>query len=71
MPKLPRVSAAAMVRHLKRQGFVEDRQRGGHLTMFRPADSTSITIPMHPGDLPVKVVHGILRRAGLSPDDLR
>ena len=31
MVRMPQVTAAALVRFLKSQGFVEDRQQGSHL----------------------------------------
>jgi predicted RNA binding protein YcfA (HicA-like mRNA interferase family) len=33
MPRLPQLTARELVRFLKSQGFVEDRQTGSHLTL--------------------------------------
>ena len=33
MARLPQVSARELVRFLKAQGFVDDRQSGAHLTL--------------------------------------
>jgi len=71
VPKLPRISAAQMVRALRRAGFAEDRQRGGHLTMRHEEGARRVTIPMHPGDMSARLVYKILKQAGLSGDDLR
>jgi predicted RNA binding protein YcfA (HicA-like mRNA interferase family) len=37
MARMPQVSARELVRFLKAQGFVEDRQSGAHLTLRHPA----------------------------------
>ena len=69
MPKLPRgISAAEMVRALMRNGFVRHRQQESHLTLRRLDDDVRVVVPMHPGDLPVRLVHKILKQAGLTPD---
>ncbi len=34
MPRMPQVTASDIVRFLKSQGFVEDRQSGSHLTLW-------------------------------------
>jgi predicted RNA binding protein YcfA (HicA-like mRNA interferase family) len=34
MPRMPQVTARELVRFLKSQGFVEDRQAGSHLTLW-------------------------------------
>ncbi len=34
MSRMPQVTAGEMVRFLKSQGFVEDRQSGSHLTLW-------------------------------------
>jgi predicted RNA binding protein YcfA (HicA-like mRNA interferase family) len=33
---MPQVTAREIVRFLKSQGFVEDRQTGSHLTLWHP-----------------------------------
>ena len=68
MAKLPRVNAAKMVRALVREGFSKRRQVGSHLTLRRDSDRVRVVVPMHPGDLPVYVVHSVLKQAGLTPD---
>ena len=66
MPKLPRVNARRLVAALRRAGFVDDRQKGSHLTMRHPGRPGRVVIPMHPGDLSTGLVHDILREAGLT-----
>jgi len=71
MPKLPRVSAARLVRALRRAGFAEDHQVGSHLTLIHPTTGQRVVVPMHPGDLPIGLLHDILKQAGLTGDGLR
>jgi predicted RNA binding protein YcfA (HicA-like mRNA interferase family) len=49
MARMPQVSARELVRFLKAQGFVEERQSGSHLTLRHAAHRTSVTIPVHTG----------------------
>jgi len=71
MAKLPRISAVEMTRALRRAGFLDDNQEGSHLSMRDPDTGRRVTIPMHPGDLPTRVTHKILKQAGLTASDLR
>ena len=48
MPRMPQVRARELVRFLKSQGFIEDRQQA-HLTLWHEAQKISVTIPMHTG----------------------
>ena len=49
MSRMPQVTARELVRFLKSQGFVEDRQSGSHLTLWHEGRRASVTIPMHTG----------------------
>ena len=71
MPKQPRVNASEIVRALRRAGFEPARQEGSHLTLHHRVTDRQVTVPMHPGDLTVRLTHKILKQAGLSADDLR
>ena len=71
MAKLLIVNAEEMIRAMRRAGFVEDRQAGSHLTMYRPETGRRVTTPRHPGDMPRRLIRRILRHADLTPDDLR
>jgi predicted RNA binding protein YcfA (HicA-like mRNA interferase family) len=46
---LPSLSAAKVVRAMKRAGFVELRQKGSHLILFNGETKSHVTIPMHKG----------------------
>jgi predicted RNA binding protein YcfA (HicA-like mRNA interferase family) len=69
--KLKRVTAAEMAKALRRAGFTDDRQEGSHLTLRDLGSGRSVTVPMHPGDMPVRLTHKILKQAGLTAQDLR
>jgi len=67
---MPQVTARELVRFLKSQGFVEDRQSGGHLTLWHAERSVSITIPVHAGcDIGRGLAVRILKDAGFTADD--
>ena len=67
MPLRP-LRAREIVRKLERAGFAFRRQRGSHARYVHP-DGRGVTVPMHPGDVPVGVVRSILRQAGLTEEE--
>jgi predicted RNA binding protein YcfA (HicA-like mRNA interferase family) len=75
MPRLPVVTGGELIRALERVGFVAVRQRGSHVQLRRvdPAGNiTTFPVPVHSGrTLKRGTLLGILRKAGVEPDDLR
>ena len=70
MSRMPQVTARELVRFLKTQGFSEDRQKGGHLTLWHEGRRASVTIPIHTGcDIGRGLAVRILKDAGFSVDD--
>jgi predicted RNA binding protein YcfA (HicA-like mRNA interferase family) len=70
MTRMPSVSSRELVRFLKKQGFVEDRQRGSHLTLWNENLKKAVTIPIHGGcDIGRGLAVRILKDAGFSIDD--
>jgi predicted RNA binding protein YcfA (HicA-like mRNA interferase family) len=70
MSRMPQITARELVRFLKSQGFVEERQTGSHLTMTHPESGVSVTIPMHTGcDVGRGLAVHTLKDAGFSVDD--
>ena len=70
--KFPRVTCDELIRVLKKAGFVEKRQKGSHLTMFRESDKRRATVPIHAGrEVPIGTLRGILRDADISADNFR
>jgi predicted RNA binding protein YcfA (HicA-like mRNA interferase family) len=70
MSRMPQVTAHDLVRFLKTQGFLEDRQSGSHLTLWHPERNVSATIPVHTGcDIGRGLAVRILKDAGFSVED--
>ena len=70
MARMPQVTARKLVRFLKSQGFVEQRQSGSHLTLLHPGRGLSVTVPVHTSmeigrGLAVRILHD----AGFTVDD--
>ena len=69
-PRLPRLRCRKVVRALKRAGFVERRQRGSHLHMWRESDNKRVTVPIHSGrTMPIGTLRAILRDVDISVDE--
>ena len=66
MPKLPRVSGAAIVRALERLGFEKARQSGSHVIMRR--GTKGCLVPLH-SEVKVGTLAGVLRQAEISVED--
>ena len=70
MARLAGLTAAEVIRKLRRAGFVFDRQAKGSHEIWRNSGSRArTTVPNHPGDLPEGTVRAIVRQAGLSVDE--
>jgi len=46
---MPQITAFELIRFLKAQGFIEDRQFGSHLTLFHDINHISVTVAIHSG----------------------
>jgi len=70
MPRLPQLTARELVRFLKHQGFVEDRQSGSHLTLWHPTRKVAVTVPIHTSiDIGRGLAARILKDAGFTVED--
>lgn len=70
MTRMPQVTARELIRFLKSQGFVEDRQSGSHLTLRHEGSKATATIPVHGSvDLGRGLAVRILKDAGFSVED--
>lgn len=66
MERLPRITAAEVIKALKRAGFFIARQSGSH-KIFKNKAGKRVTVPYHSGKIiHLKVLHYILMDAGLS-----
>jgi predicted RNA binding protein YcfA (HicA-like mRNA interferase family) len=67
---MPQVTARELIRFLKSQGFVEDRQSGSHLTLRHESRKVTATVPVHGSvDLGRGLAVRILKDAGFSVED--
>jgi len=70
MTRMPAVTARELVRFLKKNGFVEDRRSGSHLTLWNDDQKKTVTVPVHTGcDLGRGLAIRILKEAGFSIED--
>ena len=70
MPKLPNVTAQALIAALEKIDFLVVRQKGSHVRM-KHEDGRVVTIPVHTGkDIGKGLLLKILRDADLSKEAL-
>lgn len=71
-PRLPRVTAADLLRALNRDGWFRHHQKGSHIYFKHPTKKGYVTVAMHTGKtIPPDTLQRILQQAGLSADELR
>ena len=71
-PRQPRITAAQLLRALKRAGWYEHHHTGGHAYLRHPSRPGLVTVPRHAGViLKPKTLASILDQAGLTADELR
>lgn len=71
MSKLPSLKPRDVIAALKRVGFVEHHQKGGHLHLWNEGLRRIVTIPVHPGDIKRGTLNAIVRQSGLTVDQFR
>ena len=74
MSKLPGdLPGDRLIRALARAGWYQDHQVGSHVTLrHRENPGRKVVVPLHPGRaLKPKVLHRILREAGITIEQLR
>lgn len=70
MTRMPQVTARDLVRFLKQNGFVDDRQTGSHLTLWNEEKKIAVTVPVHTGaDIGRGLAVRVLKDAGFTVDD--
>jgi predicted RNA binding protein YcfA (HicA-like mRNA interferase family) len=69
-PRLRRVSGQAAIRALERLGFVQVRQRGSHVVLRKQmaGGTAGCVVPLH-RELAIGTLRGILRQAGVTPEE--
>ena len=69
--RLPQITAADVVRALKKAGWEEIRQQGSHLRLRHEGHAEDLTISLHRGDMPKGTLNAIIKRASLSQAEFR
>ena len=71
MPKLSPISARKLIKTLKKEGFVEVRQKGSHLRLAHN-DGRKTTIPVHSGEkIGIGLLAKILKDTNFNVDKFR
>jgi predicted RNA binding protein YcfA (HicA-like mRNA interferase family) len=66
------VTAARVLRALRRDGWAVERQSGSHAQLRHPTKPGQVTVPRHAGViLSPKTLAAIAEQAGLTIDELR
>ena len=70
MPRLRRLSGREAIRALEKLGFVQVRQRGSHVVLRRETSEGAVgcVVPLH-RELAIGTLRGILKQAGVTPDE--
>jgi len=71
MPKLPTLTAEAVIKLLEKKGFILDRSKGSHQLYINPTTGKRVVVPFHRKDLPKGTLLEILRQAGISKEELK
>lgn len=70
--RLPRITAAQLLRALHRDGWQEHRRSHGHVQLKHQSRPGRVTIPVHPGlIIKPKTLSRALEQAGLTIAELR
>ncbi|OHA01085.1 MAG: hypothetical protein A3C11_01155 [Candidatus Sungbacteria bacterium RIFCSPHIGHO2_02_FULL_49_12] len=70
MVKIPSLSSRKIIRALKKVGFTEDRQKGGHLVLINPKTKSRTIVPIHAGrDIKMPLVRAIINDTKLSVEE--
>ena len=68
MARLPVVSGAEAVRAFEKAGWRQDRQRGSHVVMLKPACNVSLSVPQH-REIAPGTLRALIRSAGMTVDE--
>jgi predicted RNA binding protein YcfA (HicA-like mRNA interferase family) len=60
------MTAREVVAVLKADGWVLVRSKGSHTQYRHPMKPALVTVPMHPGDLPIGTLKSIEKQAGIK-----
>jgi len=69
MPKIPPHKPREVIKKLKKVGFYVDHHTGGHAILYKEGHPFPVPVPTHNKDLKKGTLHGIIRRADLTPKE--
>lgn len=70
MTKLPVCSGEDAIRVLKKAGWIQDRQRGSHVTLIKEGMAVVLTVPLH-RELGPGLLRSLIRKAGLTVEEFQ
>lgn len=70
MTKLPVCSGEDAIRVLKKAGWIQDRQRGSHVTLIKEGRAVVLTVPLH-RELGPGLLRSLIRKAGLTVEEFQ
>jgi len=72
LSRFPQLKARELIKFLKSNGYVENRQSGSHLILTNPEKNNSVTIPIHTGaDIGKGLAIRIIKDTGFSVDEYK
>jgi predicted RNA binding protein YcfA (HicA-like mRNA interferase family) len=60
------MTAKQVIRLLKKNGWNEKNQSGGHKQFIHSKLKGKVTVPIHSGDIPIGTLRSIFKQAGLK-----
>lgn len=69
--RLPAVRPRQLIRVLERSGWKLARTKGSHQSFRHPDHTNIVTVPVHGRDLKRGMLAGILKDAGITPEEFR
>ena len=70
MTKLPVCSGEDAIRVLKKAGWIQDRQRGSHVTLIKEGLAVVLTVSLH-RELGPGLLRSLIRKAGLTVEEFQ
>jgi len=68
-PRLPALRPRKVLKALKKAGFYEDHQTGSHIILYKDGHPNPVSVPWHNKAMKRGTLSGIIRDAGLTPDE--
>ena len=66
MPHFPVFKPNAIQKILMKNGFIIKRQTGSHKIFYHSETDKSVVVYLHPRDIPIGTLKGIIEQSGLN-----